>query len=300
MREALPGGAAAARALRGAHGGGAGRAGRDAAGEQGRGPTASRRWCRVRADGALPLSFAQQRLWFLDQLEPGSAVVQHPRGAAAGGRAGRGARWSGALQELVRRHEALRTTFAEVDGQPVQVIAPAAELRAAGGWTCAGCRRPSGRRGAAAGDEEARAPVRSGAGPAAARRAAAAGRARARAAADDAPHRLRRLVAGRARPRAGGAVRGLRRRASRRRCRRCRSSTRTTRCGSASGCRARCWRRSWRTGSEQLAGAPPLLELPTDQPASAGADLPGRARMPVQLCRGAVRSAAGAEPARRA
>ena len=77
----------------------------------------------------------------------------------------------------------------------------------------------------------------------------------ARAAADHAPHRLRRLVDGRADPRAGGALRGLPRRAGPRRCRSCRSSTPTTPPGSASGCRARSWSGSSPTGDGSSAGA---------------------------------------------
>ena len=75
----------------------------------------------------FPASFAQQRLWFLDQVAPGNAfynvdfafrltmplqvdVLEH------------------ALNEIVRRHDSLRTTFHMIDGQPVQVVAPALAL----------------------------------------------------------------------------------------------------------------------------------------------------------------------------
>jgi amino acid adenylation domain-containing protein len=73
--------------------------------------------------GALPLSFAQERLWFIDRLEPGSAVYNIPVAWRLGGALDEAA-LERSLSEIVRRHEALRTTFAEVDGSPVQVIAP--------------------------------------------------------------------------------------------------------------------------------------------------------------------------------
>ncbi|HLL45477.1 MAG TPA: amino acid adenylation domain-containing protein, partial [Longimicrobiaceae bacterium] len=73
---------------------------------------------------ALPLSFAQERLWFLDRLEPGSAFYNVPAARRFEG-ALDAAALETALGEVVRRHEALRTTFAERDGAPVQVIAPA-------------------------------------------------------------------------------------------------------------------------------------------------------------------------------
>ncbi len=111
----------------------------------------------ARGDGeqALAASFAQQRLWFLDRLDPGRPTYNMPLSlhlryvpadaAAAGGRGsdGRQSRHSlpvGAVPELdvaalaaavsavVRRHEALRTTFAEVDGQPRQLVHPAAPV----------------------------------------------------------------------------------------------------------------------------------------------------------------------------
>jgi amino acid adenylation domain-containing protein len=71
----------------------------------------------------FPLSFAQQRLWFLDQLEPGSSFYNifdtlsfdEPLNVRA---------LEESLNEIVRRHEVLRTTFANVRGKPVQVIAP--------------------------------------------------------------------------------------------------------------------------------------------------------------------------------
>jgi amino acid adenylation domain-containing protein len=77
--------------------------------------------------GALPLSFAQERLWLVDQMEPGSAVYNIPVAWRLGG-ALDAAALERSLSEIVRRHEALRTTFAEVDGSPVQVIAPFARF----------------------------------------------------------------------------------------------------------------------------------------------------------------------------
>ncbi|REG14198.1 phosphopantetheine binding protein, partial [Archangium gephyra] len=76
---------------------------------------------RVPRDGALPLSFAQQRLWFLDQLEPGSAFYNVPAVVKLKGELDVGA-LERSFEELVRRHEALRTTFRVENGEPVQVI----------------------------------------------------------------------------------------------------------------------------------------------------------------------------------
>ncbi|MGZ3184822.1 MAG: type I polyketide synthase, partial [Telluria sp.] len=75
----------------------------------------------------LGLSFAQQRLWFLDQLEPGSPLYNIPVAVRLRGRLDAAA-FRNSLNEVVRRHEALRTTFASVDGTPVQVIAPELNL----------------------------------------------------------------------------------------------------------------------------------------------------------------------------
>ncbi len=75
----------------------------------------------VPRQGNLPLSFSQQRLWFFDQFEPGTSLYNIPTALYIKG-------WLNVpallqtLNEIVRRHEALRTTFASVEGQPVQVI----------------------------------------------------------------------------------------------------------------------------------------------------------------------------------
>ncbi|RYZ40223.1 MAG: amino acid adenylation domain-containing protein [Myxococcaceae bacterium] len=70
---------------------------------------------------AAPLSFAQQRLWFIDQLEPGSSLYNAPIGLTFSGTLDVGALRS-SLDALMARHDALRTTFREDGGQPVQII----------------------------------------------------------------------------------------------------------------------------------------------------------------------------------
>jgi amino acid adenylation domain-containing protein len=72
----------------------------------------------------FPASFAQQRLWFLDQLQPGSGAYNIPTAARLRGPLD-GAILERALNEVVARHESLRTTFASEAGVPVQVVTPA-------------------------------------------------------------------------------------------------------------------------------------------------------------------------------
>src|SRR6185436_8447619 len=74
-----------------------------------------------------PLSFAQERLWFLDQLEPGSPAYNIPAAVELRGRLEAGA-LAAAFSELVRRHEALRTRFDAVGGSPRQRVAAAEPL----------------------------------------------------------------------------------------------------------------------------------------------------------------------------
>jgi amino acid adenylation domain-containing protein len=75
----------------------------------------------------FPTSFAQQRMWFLDQWVPGSPVYIIPLAVRLAGHL-RVAALEHSLNEIVRRHEALRTTFSVMDGQPVQVITPQLSL----------------------------------------------------------------------------------------------------------------------------------------------------------------------------
>lgn len=74
-------------------------------------------------DGELELSFAQQRLWFLEQIEPSSAAYLLAFGVEMRGPLNVEA-LRRALETLMLRHESLRTSFRSVDGNPVQVIGP--------------------------------------------------------------------------------------------------------------------------------------------------------------------------------
>lgn len=82
-------------------------------------PITPRRW----DSAALPLSYAQRRLWFLNQLEPESSiyhvstVIPVPASLSA-------EVIEKSINEIIRRHESLRTVFEVVSGQPVQVVVP--------------------------------------------------------------------------------------------------------------------------------------------------------------------------------
>ena len=75
----------------------------------------------------IPLSFAQERLWLFERLDPGSTVFNMPFAARFRGELDVPA-LARSLEEVVCRHEVLRTTFPAVDGRPVQRIAPAGAL----------------------------------------------------------------------------------------------------------------------------------------------------------------------------
>src|SRR5581483_2073278 len=72
----------------------------------------------------FPVSFAQQQLWFLDQWATGSPFYNIPVVLRLEGPLAIGV-LEQSIEEIVRRHEILRTTFRNIDGQPVQVITPA-------------------------------------------------------------------------------------------------------------------------------------------------------------------------------
>jgi len=76
----------------------------------------------------LPLSFAQERLWFFDQLEPGNPFYNLCGAVRMTGQLNEEALRQ-SIEKIIERHEVLRTAFAAVEGQPIQVVA------AAGDWT---------------------------------------------------------------------------------------------------------------------------------------------------------------------
>ncbi|MEY9877085.1 amino acid adenylation domain-containing protein [Streptacidiphilus sp. MAP12-33] len=83
----------------------------------------------------LPMSYAQQRLWFIDQMEGASAAYNLPLCHRITGPLDTEA-LSLACRDLVERHESLRTVLREVDGVPTQVVLPAGEV--AVHWLAAG------------------------------------------------------------------------------------------------------------------------------------------------------------------
>jgi hypothetical protein len=82
---------------------------------------------RASREEPLALSFAQERLWFLQQLEPGSNTYNMPVQVELSGVLHLAA-LSAALSEVVRRHESLRTTFVLVDGALRQRVSPPARV----------------------------------------------------------------------------------------------------------------------------------------------------------------------------
>src|SRR5262249_19780063 len=79
---------------------------------------------RIARTEPLPLSFAQERLWFLSQLDGASGAYHVPLGLRLQGVLDSGA-LRRALDRIVARHEALRTTFGQQEGRPVQRIGAA-------------------------------------------------------------------------------------------------------------------------------------------------------------------------------
>jgi len=95
----------------------------DAKGSRGNAPRIVRRT----EDGACALSFAQEQLWFLDQLAPGSPVYNIVDVIGLSGTYHADA-MRRAMNELARRHDVLRTGFPQRDGHPMQVVAPTIDV----------------------------------------------------------------------------------------------------------------------------------------------------------------------------
>jgi hypothetical protein len=83
---------------------------------------------KARHSRRAPVSFSQERMWLQERMEPGSAALNIPTAVRLSGALDVDALRS-ALQELVHRHEALRTTFREEPSGPIQVISPPTALR---------------------------------------------------------------------------------------------------------------------------------------------------------------------------
>ncbi|SCL14479.1 amino acid adenylation domain-containing protein [Micromonospora nigra] len=119
---------------------------------------------RPRPDAPVPVAFAQRQLWFLDQLSPGNPFYNNPVAFDVVGALDVSA-LARALTEVVRRHEALRTVFPLVDGEPCQVVRPAGPVAVAVTDLTALPRPLRSRRADEAAEAEARAPFDLATGP---------------------------------------------------------------------------------------------------------------------------------------
>lgn len=81
-----------------------------------------------RESNSFPLSFAQERLWLIEQLQPGNPFYNISGAVRSQGKLNITA-LEQSINEIIRRHEALRTTFTSVDGKPVQIIASSLSLK---------------------------------------------------------------------------------------------------------------------------------------------------------------------------
>ena len=77
---------------------------------------------------AFPVSSAQQRLWFLEQFQPGSPLYNSPIAVRMDGPLDAMV-LEQAINRIIRRHESLRTSFELQNGQPVQLVAPSLTLQ---------------------------------------------------------------------------------------------------------------------------------------------------------------------------
>ena len=230
---------------------------------------------RRSASGALPLSFAQQRLWFLAQLEGASEAYHIPERCGCRGVLDRGALRAGAGSDRGAPRGLAHDVCAWSRAAGAADCARGDRLRAAGAGSAGsgGCARRSCAQSSAAGERGGRSIW--SAGPLIRGRLMRLG---------EEEHVLlvtmHHIVSdgwsmGILMQGAERAVRGVSRRGGRIRCRRWRSSMRTMRSGSGTGWQGRCCRSRRSTGRRQLAGAPALLELPTDHARPAEQDYRG-------------------------
>ena len=84
---------------------------------------------------SFPLSYSQQRLWFLDQLEPKNPTYNIPAAFRLKGRLNLSV-LEETLNEIQRRHKVLQTKFVSVDGKPAQIIDPEMTTKLSGPTYC--------------------------------------------------------------------------------------------------------------------------------------------------------------------